>query len=153
MAAGDIIKEFDMLVVNLTLKTVTGTTKGDVLAFDTDGYAAALRTAGPGGVGKAPFYVALETVTAPGSGQKTIRALARGAITVKKITGAINQGAKVRVGTTAGQVSAYAAPDAPSAYAEGTVQAELDKIDEVVGTALKAAASGDTTMDILLHTR
>lgn len=144
MAAGDVKKEFGMKSQKYTLKTTTGVTLGYVLAYDTDGYAHASTSH------KAPFVVALETVTAPASGQSTCKVLEEGVVEVPKVTGAIVQGQWVAISSTAGKVKAYVAMDAPAAYGEATVQAELDKAEQKVGRCETAAASADTTVLIRL---
>ena len=117
------------------------------MCYDTDGYShatQALRTAAP----TSPFVIALETVTAPASGQSEADVLEEGVVEVPKVTGAIGKGQYVGISTTAGKVTAWTAPDAPSTYGESTVQAELDKFLYIVGIAHAAAASGDTTVKI-----
>jgi len=148
MAAGDVVKEFGMKVQKYTLKTTTGVTKGYVLAYDTDGWGPADADATSGN--KGPFVVALETVTAPASGQETCKVLEEGVVWVPKVTGAISQGAWVALSTTAGKVTAYSNLDAPASYAEATMQAELNKIEQRVGRCETAAASADTTVLIRL---
>ncbi|GEM_PF-1566314 len=149
MAAGDVFKEFGMKVAKYTLKTNTGVTKGDVLAYDTDGWGPADADASSGN--KGPFVVALETVVAPGAGlQASCKVLEEGVVEVSKVSGAINQGAWVALSTTAGKVKAYANLDAPATYAEADMQAELSKIEQRVGRCEKEAASADTTVLIRL---
>jgi hypothetical protein len=141
---GEIIHEFDQFVREVTLKTTTGCTKGDVLAYDTDGFAQA------GATSKKPFVVARETVAAPASGQAKAKVVVRGCVTVNKGTNAIHELQLVKI-IAAGKVDAYAVTDAPATYGEATMQTELDKPEQVVGEALKAAAAGASTVDILLE--
>ena len=150
MAIGDVIQEYGYRKGTRTLKTTTGCTKGYVLAYDTDGYShatQALRTAAPA----YPFVVADETVVGPGSGQSEAKVIEEGVVELPKVTGAIAKGQKVGISTTAGKVTAWTAPDAPTAYAEAAMQAELDKLLFVVGEAHAAAASGDTTVKVRLQ--
>jgi len=150
LPAGDIVHEKQTPLVKrvVKLKTNTGCTKGDVLAWDTDGYVPGDADAGAGNIG--PFYVALETVAAPGAGlQAEVGVLEEGAVVVNKVAGVINDGDWVGLSTTAGKVTAFAKPDAPAAYGEAAVQAELDKIFKRVGRAiLGGAANDDTTVKI-----
>ncbi|MGQ9543691.1 MAG: capsid cement protein [Candidatus Bathyarchaeia archaeon] len=149
MAAGDICKEFGLKTAKYTLKTNTGVTKGDVLAYDTDGWAPADADASTGN--KGPFTVALETVAAPGEGkQATCKVLEEGVVEVNKVTGAIAKGQWVALSTTAGKVEAYSVLDAPATYTEAAMQAELDKIERRVGRCEESAASNDTTVKIRL---
>ena len=142
MAAGDIVQEFGFRKRTVKLKSQTGCTKGDVLAWDTDGYAPAT------GVG--PYFVALETVSAPASGQATVEVLEEGVVEVGKVAGAINDGDWVGISSTAGKVTAFARPDAPSTYSEAGMQAELDKIFKRVGRAYGSAGANDATVKIRL---
>jgi hypothetical protein len=135
MAVGEIVHEFDQFVREVTLKTNTGCTKGDVGAYDTDGFAQA------GATSKKPFVVFRETVAAPGSGkQAKAKAVVRGCVTVNKGSNAIAELQLVKV-IAAGKVDAYAPMDAPASYVEADMQTELDKLEQVVGQALKAAAA------------
>ena len=147
MASGDPVQGFNYRQTSRTLKTTTGCTKGYVLAYDTDGFAhatQALRTT----TRTYPIVVAFETVVAPGSGQSVAKVIEDGVIEIEKVTGAIGKGQLVGLSTTAGKVGAYVAPDAPSTYAEATVQAELDKLLYVVGVCHEAAASGDASVKV-----
>jgi hypothetical protein len=145
MPVGDAIQEFGFLRRKVKLKTNTGVSKGDVLAWDTDGYAAATNAS------LGPFYVAAETVAAPGEGkQAECHVYEEGVVVVGKVAGAIHEGDWVGVSSTAGKVTAYAKPDAPASYAEATVQAELDKVFKRVGRAYGSAAVNDTTVTIRL---
>ena len=154
MAAGDIIREFGMGRIKVKLKTTTGCTKGQLLYYDTDGYAPATQAIVNASLtADYKFLVALETVTAPASGQSEVHALAEGVVEILKVTGAIVQGQFVGATTTAGQVGALAKPDAPASYAEATAQAEFDKLQYAAGYAVAAAASGDATVKVRLVSR
>jgi len=152
MAAGDVIQEFAFRKRKVTLKTTTGCTKGDVLAYDTDGYAPVAYVPGTGipGTGIGPYFVALETVTAPTSGQSEVEVLEEGVVVVNKVTGAIVDGAWVILSTTAGKVTAFSNADVGATYAEDTIQDAIEMIYRRVGRAYGAAASGDTTVKIRL---
>ncbi|MBS7651493.1 MAG: hypothetical protein QXK96_05875 [Candidatus Bathyarchaeia archaeon] len=149
MAAGDIYKEFGMKVSRYILKTNTGCVKGDVLAYDTDGWAPADADATSGN--KGPFAVALETVTAPGAGnQAACKVLEEGVVEVNKVTGAIVKGGWVALSTTPGKVKAYSALDAPATYTEAAMQAELDKIEQRVGRCEESAGNDAPTVKVRL---
>lgn len=149
MAAGDIYKEFGMKVTKYVLKTNTGCVKGDVLAYDTDGWAPADADATSGN--KGPFAVALETVTAPGAGKQAVcKVLEEGVVEVNKVTGAIVKGAWVALSTTVGKVKAYSALDAPATYTEAAMQAELDKLEQRVGRCEESAGNDAATVKIRL---
>jgi len=152
MAAGDIIQEFAFRKRKVTLKTTTGCTKGDVLAYDTDGYAPVAYVPGTGvpGTGIGPYFVALETVTAPTSGQSEVEVLEEGVVVVNKVTGAIVDGAWAVLSTTAGKVTAFSNADVGATYAEDTIQDAIEMIYRRVGRAYGAAASADTTVKIRL---
>jgi len=152
MAAGDVIQEFAYRKRKVKLKTTTGCTKGDVLAYDTDGYAPVAYVPGTGvpGTGIGPYLVALQTVAAPGSGQSEVEVLEEGVVEVNKVTGAIADGAWVVLSTTAGKVTAFTNADVGATYAEDTIQDAIEMIYRRVGRAYGAAASGDTTVKIRL---
>lgn len=151
MAAGDVIKTFRFRKETLKSKTGGGDTKGDLLAYDTDGFAPATQT-----IIKAtrstPFkkYVATETVTAVPATQSDLPALAEGVIGISKVSGALSKGQIVGASATAGKVEAWAAPDISAiiaAYCATTIQAQLDKLLYAVGEVLSDAASNDTFVD------
>ena len=146
--AGDVIQEFSHRKRTVKLKTTTGCTKGQVLAYDTDGYAPADADAASANIG--PFYVATKTVAAPASGQADAEVLEEGVIILDKVTGAIADGDWVGLSTTPGKVTSFSKPDAPGSYAEATMQAELDKIFKRIGRAYGAAATNDTTVKVRL---
>jgi hypothetical protein len=145
MAAGDLVRvEGDPWVKEkVTLKTTTGCTKGQVLAYDTDGYSAAtiaIRCAAP----TYPFRVALQTVTAPTAGQSECEVLTRGGVEVNKVSGVlgpvIGKHQKVWISTTAGKVGPMCAFS--TAY-------KTDWALEA-GEGLAAAAAAATTVKIRL---
>jgi hypothetical protein len=149
MASGDPVQGFNYRQTSRTLKTTTGCTKGYVLAYDTDGFAhatQALRTAAP----TYAIVVAFETVVAPVSGQSTAKVVEDGVIEIEKVSGALVKGQLIGLSTTAGKVGAWVAPDAPTAFAEAALQAELDKLLYVVGTCHEDAATGDTSVNVKL---
>jgi len=149
MASGKSVQLFGLLMREVKLKTNIGCTIADVLAWDTDGYAPADADAAAANIG--PFYVASETVAAPGAGlQAKVKVFEEGVVEVNKVAGVINDGDWVGLSTTAGKVTAFAKPDAPSAYAEATMQAELDKIFKRVGRCYGGAADAAITCKVRL---
>lgn len=153
MAVGDVLQEFAFRKRKVKLKTTTGCTKGDVLAYDTDGYAPVAYVAGASipGTGIGPYMVALQTVAAPASGQSEVEVLEEGCVEVGKITGvAIPDGAWVVLSTTAGKVTVFTNADVGAAYAEDTIQDAIEMIYRTVGRGYGAAASADTSVKIRL---
>jgi len=152
MALGDVFLEFGFKKTKVKLKTTTGCTKGDVLAFDTDGWAPVAYVAGAAipGTGIGPYYVALQTVAAPGSGQSEVEVLEEGVVEVGKVTGALKQGQWVVLSTTAAKVGAFVNADVGAAYAEDTIQDAIEMIYRLVGRVHRDAASGDTSVVIRL---
>ena len=114
MAAGDRIQSSNDRVVSQLTKTNTAITKGQVLCFDTDGYAPAtitLRAAATGYLYK--LMVALETKAAVAATQVAFKGLEDGVVEITKVAGTIGKGQYVAVSATAGSVQAWVAPDCP----------------------------------------
>jgi hypothetical protein len=144
MATGDLVKvEGDPWVKEtVTLKTSQAVTKGQVLCYDTDGYAPAtiaLRCAAP----TYGFRVALQAVTQSAT-TPTCEVLTRGGVEVNKVSGVvgptIGKHQKVWISTTAGKVGSMCAFS--TAY-------KTDWALEV-GEALAAATAAATTVKIRL---
>ena len=151
MVAGDVIKTFRFRKETLTLKTMTGCTKGYVLYYDTDGFNHATQTLVKSDLTKTwKFYVATATVVAPESGQSIADALAEGVIEISKVVGALKKGQRVGVTATAGKVGALVKPDACVSYVEAALQANLDALSYEVGEVLVDAASGDDAVKVIL---
>jgi hypothetical protein len=150
LAAGDIVKTFRFRKETLTLKTTTGADKGQVLVYDTDGFAPATQAlmAGPLSALYKKYVVIDQDVAAPASGQAQAGVLAEGVVGIQKVTGALKKGQIVGLTTTAGKVGGWADPDAPATYDEAGLQAELDKEQYKVGEVYEDAASGDTFVDV-----
>jgi hypothetical protein len=155
MATGDVVKTYRFRKETLPSKTGGGDTKGDLLAYDTDGYAPATQT-----IIKAtrstPFkmYVATETVVAVPATQSDLPALAEGAIGISKVSGALSKGQVVGASATAGKVGAWTAPDISAiiaAYCATTIQAQLDKLLYAIGEVLEDAASGDAFVNTIVR--
>lgn len=129
MGVGGFVHEFEQFIREVTLKTTTGCTKGDLGHYDTDGFHQA--TTGD----KRPFVVFTKTVVAPESGQSKATAAAKGCITVGKAAGPINEHQYVKPAAN-GKVTAFVVGS--------------DSWDDCAGKGLKAATSGATTVDIIL---
>jgi hypothetical protein len=127
---GEFTHEFNQRVREVTLKTTTGCTKGDVGHWDTDGFHQATTS------DKKPFVVFRETVVAPTAGQSTAVAATNGCILVNKAaSGALSEGK-------------YVKPGASGVVAAATMGS--DTSDTWVGRVIKAVASGATTVEIEL---
>ena len=157
MAAGDVVKTFRFRKETVKSKTGGGGTKGDLLAYDTDGFAPATQT-----IIKAtrstPFkkYVATETVTAVPATQSDLPALAEGVIGISKVSGALSKGQVVGASATAGKVEAWSAPDISAiiaAYCATTIQVQLDKLLYAIGEVQSDAENADAFVNTLLASR
>jgi len=147
--AGDINKTFEYLVVKTTSKTNTAVTRGQVLAFDTDGFAPC--SAGDQG----PFRVCLETKAAGGAGVQTeFPALVYGVVSVTANGAAtnINVGDYV-VSDDNGAVKAFVAPDVGATPTQASINAALLDLLEIVGQANQAATTDGAVIQIFLGGR
>lgn len=152
MAAGDVVKTWRFRKETITLKTTTGATKGQVLVWDTDGYAPSTQAllAGPLAALYKKYVVIDHDVVAPTSGHAEASVLAEGLVGIQKVSGALVKGQKVGVTSTAGKVGAQAGPDAPATVNEANVQTMMDTLQYEVGEVLEDAASGDTFANVIL---
>jgi hypothetical protein len=152
LAAGDVVKTFRFRKETMTLKTTTGCTKGQLLCYDTDGWAPATQTllAGPLSA-MYKKYVALETVAAPGTGQSEVSALAEGIVGILKVAGALVKGQRVSASATAGSVGAKVGPDAPATVNEANVQTMMDTLNFGDWEVLDDAASGDAFVNVIFR--
>lgn len=142
-AAGDIIKTADMVIDEGLCKTDVALVIGDVVAFDTDGWAQA------GATSKGPFGVNLTTV-AVSSGQVAIRVLRRGVVVINKDNSSdIYIGNRVK-NIAAGEVDIYVSPDWPSTFDEAGCQAEIDLLEMIVGVAVEDVVAATLLIRIRL---
>jgi len=76
----------------------------------------------------------------------------KGAVEAQKVAGSGGgkKGQAVMISATAGEVTLYVDPDAPTAYAEADVQTALNRTLQRFGTLLADAADADTTAKIFL---
>lgn len=158
MAAGDVVKTFRFRKETIASKTNTTVTKGDLLAYDTDGFAPATQT-----ILKAdratPFkkFVATATVAAVVDTQNALDVLAEGVIGISKVSGALDKGQLVGATATAGKVGAWAPPlvsgsggGTGGVYCAVTLQAQLDTLLYVVGEVQSDAANSDAFVNTVL---
>lgn len=130
-------------------KTSTAWTEGYVLCFDTDGFAHAtqtLKSTSP----TYSFVVAYQdhAATDSVSDRKIIEG---GIVELPKVSGAIEKGQLVMISTTPGKVTAFSAPNIPTAFTESGLQAEIDKFLYIVGACEVAVASGAATVLVRLR--
>lgn len=133
MVAGSFINETEGVVERVLVKTSTGITIGQVLYYDTSGFAPATATIVGAATNEYRKYVALESLDASASA-RYVRAARAGVVGVLGTftSGAAIRGCKVRVSATAGKVTYHTKPtDAATALLE-------------VGTLYADVASGDT---------
>ncbi len=104
MTAGDRVQSYLDREIMVTTKTNTAITKGDVLCYDTDGYAGA--TIALWCANKVwPLVVALETKAAVAATQYSIHALRRGVVEINALaTVPITKNMLVQISTTAGKI-------------------------------------------------
>jgi hypothetical protein len=139
MTAGDRVQSYLDREIIVTRKTATAITKGDVLCYDTSGYAAA--TIALWCANKVwPLVVALETVAAAASAT-TLHALRRGVVEINALaTVPIEKNMLVQLSTTAGKIGKMCP------LATWTSDAYL-----VVGEAHAAKASLGTTCVVVFN--
>lgn len=149
--AGDIDHTYALLVIDAVTKTNTAVTKGDVVGFDTDGWAPAAQAAGPGPTMGGVFGVSLDTEEAVAATQKAIRVMLKGAIYITKTTGtAIEVGEAVGLTATAGAVNKWTIADVGATPDQASINDAIADVTEKVGQCIEAAASADTIVLTLL---
>ncbi len=138
MGAGDVNFTSGLFAIDVLSQTNVAVNRGDVVQFNTDGWAQAVIATG---VGK-PFGIWISaSVTATAATQKAGTVLLRGVAEVTKVTGALDQGDGVMITATDGEVGILV-----SAGASYTA----DEAMGFVGTVVVAALSGDATVKALL---
>ena len=143
-AVGDIIRGHPFLVIKGLSKTDETIALGDVVAYDTDGWAQC--TASLYG----PFGMAMNATT--GSGQQEVSVLIQGACRVLKITGtAIPQGTGVMPSATSGAVTLWAVADAGATPDQASINASILDACQCIGTCLEDVASGPLLADVYIH--
>jgi len=146
MAAGDILKEEDLIIEEFTVKLNEDIEKGEVVYNDGNGILAAPNTV------TGPFYMALKDHDYSAESTHKVRCVVAGAVIAQKVSGSGGgkQGQGVMVSATAGEVTLFVDPDAPAAYAEADVQTALNRTLQRLGILLADAADADTTAKIWL---
>lgn len=150
MTAGDILRESLLVIEDVTIKSNEDIELGEVIYQDGSGFLAMTS-----GIVDAKAYIALESHDYSEETTHKIRAALFGMIEVQKIAGtAIDEGQKVSVGSTAGEVELFTKGDAPTGSSstfyttsiEAGVQTALDNNLQIVGTCAADAASGATVV-------
>lgn len=152
MAAGDVVKTFRFRKETVASKTNTTVTKGDILAYDTDGWAPGTQALAVADRTKAfKKYVATATVAGVVDTQNNLDVIAEGVVGISKVSGALDKGQVVGLTSTAGKVGAWTPPVTPnSAYCATTMQAQLDKLLYAVGEVLADAENSDAFVNTVL---
>jgi hypothetical protein len=133
MAAGDIVKEQNLIVEVFTVKANEDVEKGEIVWNDGNGVLAAGTTA------KGPYFMALEAHDYSEATSHEIKCVVAGAVEVQaKPAAAIKKGQYVELSTADGEVTLFD-------YSAGV-------FSDIVGIALEDAATTATTCKILLGT-
>jgi hypothetical protein len=157
MAVGQVLRESLLSVRTLPVKTDEDIEKGELVCDDGSGNGLVAATAALAVTEK--VYMAQEAHDYSEVSYHYIQVVEVGYIEVQKLAGtAINEGDKVIVSSTAGEVTVFVKGDAPAggvstyytATIETNVQAAMDKNAGVIGTCTADAASDATTAKILL---
>lgn len=150
MVAGDVTRTFKFRKKTVPSKTNTTVTKGDVLVYDTDGWAPGTQVLAKASTSaRYKKYVATETVAAVTSTQNDLPVLAEGLVGISKISGALEAGQLAGLSTTPGSVQAWTPPNlSVVAYCATTVQAELEKLGYIVGEVDEDAGSSDAYANV-----
>ena len=148
MAAGDILKEANLVIETFTVKANEDIEKGELCVDDGNGILAA--TAALAATGKA--VMALEIHDYSEETDHDIKCVVIGYMDVQKVSGsgAARKGDKLMISGTAGEVTKFVKGDAPATYVEADVQTALDTNLGVVGTSLEVTVDGDTTQKMFL---
>ena len=146
MAAGKVIKEEGLVVEEFTVKANEDIEKGELVYNDGNEILAAPNTV------TGPVFMALEDHDYSEETTHKVRCVVKGAVEAQKVAGSGGgkKGQAVMISATAGEVTLYVDPDAPTAYAEADVQTALNRTLQRFGTLLADAADADTTAKIFL---
>jgi len=143
-AQGDIIRTFAVLIIKGLCKTNDAEVVGNMVAYDTDGWASATNAH------EGPFGVCMTAITIT-SGQVAMEIMVKGAVRVFKKTGAaIENGQGVMASSTAGAVMAFTIADVGATPSQASINASLLDAATRMGTCIKDAASGAAIVDIVL---
>jgi len=150
MAAGDILKEANLVVETFTVKTGESIEKGELVCDDGSGNGIVAATAALSVAEK--VYMALEASTA--ADPATIECVVVGYVEAQKVSGsgAAQQGDKLMISGTAGEVTKFVKGAAPGSdtYNTATMQTALDTNARVVGTAMNTTLDATVTQKMLL---
>jgi len=143
-AAGDIIRTVPFVVIKGVTKTNTAIEKGQLLAFDTDGWAPANNSH------TGPFGVALNDQSAEAGVQKEAHVMLHGQVRIQKVTGAISQGQGIMPSATDGKVTVWTIADVGSAPDQTSINAAILDSVQKAGTCVEDAASGDDFVEAII---
>ena len=148
MAAGDILKEANLVIETFTVKANEDIEKGELCVDDGNGILAA--TASLAATGK--VVMALETHDYSEETDHDIKCVVIGYVEAQKVSGsgAAQKGDKLMISATSGEVTKFVKGDAPATYVEADVQTALDSNLGVVGTAMAVSQDADTTQKMFL---
>jgi hypothetical protein len=148
MAAGDILKEVNLVIEPFPVKANEDIEKGELCIDDGAGIVAA--TVALAATGKA--VMALEAHDYSEETSHVINCVVVGYVEAQKVSGsgAARKGDKLMISATAGEVTKFVKGDAPASYAEADVQTALDTNLGLVGVAMAASLDADTTQKMFL---
>lgn len=148
MAAGDILKTAGLIVETFTVKSNEDIEKGELCTEDGAGIVAATAAL----AADAKCVMALEDHDYSEETDHEIECVVMGWVEVQKVSGsgAAKKGQKLMISGTAGEVTLFVKADAPAAYDEAQIQANLDLNLGVCGIAMEASIDADTTQKMFL---
>jgi hypothetical protein len=148
MAAGDLLKEANLVIETFTVKANEDVEKGELCVDDGNGILAA--TAALAATGK--VVMALEAHDYSEETDHDIKCVVIGYVEAQKVSGsgAARKGDKLMISATAGEVTKFVKGDAPATYVEADVQTALDSNLGVVGTSMAVSQDADTTQKMFL---
>ncbi|MDT8782524.1 MAG: hypothetical protein IAX22_07785 [Candidatus Bathyarchaeota archaeon] len=150
MAAGDILKEADLVVEQFTVKASEDIEKGELCYDDGNGLLAATAAAAAG----TKVVMALEAHDYSEVSTHVISCVVKGFVIAQKVSGsgAASKLDKITISGTAGEVTKFAKGTVSQAntFATATDQAAIDTNLEVIGFATKASLDADTVQEMYL---
>jgi hypothetical protein len=148
MAAGDILKEANLVIETFTVKANEDIELGELCVDDGNGILAA--TAALAVAGK--VVMALEAHDYSEVTDHDIECVVVGYVEAQKVSGsgAARKGDKLMISATAGEVTKFVKGDAPATYVEADVQTALDTNAGVVGTAMNTTLDATVTQKMFL---
>ena len=148
MAAGDILKEQLLVVETFTVKANEDIELGELCIDDGAGIIAVTKLLAASG----KAVMALEAHDYSEETDHDIECVVVGYVEAQKVagSGAARKGDKLTISATAGEVTKFIKADAAAAYAEATMQGNLDDNLAVVGIAMNITVDATTTQKMLL---